>query len=92
MRFAVLPQALPGFVSYALLRLEINVRSAAVVGFVGVGGIGQELYTAVRQFVYRDVGAILLLIVAAVVVIDYVGDRLRERIRAGEDLHAAAPV
>jgi phosphonate transport system permease protein len=92
MRFAVLPQALPSFVSYALLRLEINVRSAAVVGFVGVGGIGQELYTAVRQFVYRDVGAILLLIVAAVVVIDYVGDHLRERIRAGEDLHAAAPV
>lgn len=87
MRFAAWPQALPGFVSYTLLRLEINVRSAAVVGFVGVGGIGQELYTAVRQFVYRDVGAILALIVLTVVCIDYAGDRLRQHIRAGEALH-----
>lgn len=86
MRFAAFPQAFPGFLSYALLRLEINVRSAAVVGFVGVGGIGQELYTAVRQFVYPDVGAILALIIAAVIGIDYAGDRLRQRIRAGEGL------
>lgn len=87
MRFAVLPQTLPGFVSYALLRLEINVRSAAVVGFVGVGGIGHELYTAVRQFVYPDVGAILLLIIATVVIIDRAGDWLREQIRAREEAH-----
>ena len=86
LRFAVLPQTLPALVSYALLRLEINVRSAAVVGFVGVGGIGQELYTAVRQFVYPDVGAILVLIVSTVVLVDAIGDRFRRRILGAEGL------
>src|SRR5262249_57064908 len=42
MRFAVVPQVLPNFASYALLRFEINVRQATVLGFVGAGGIGEE--------------------------------------------------
>ena len=49
-----------GFVSYALLRFEINVRGASVMGFVGAGGIGQELVVAIRKFYYSDVSAILL--------------------------------
>ena len=90
MRFGALPQVQPGLLSYTLLRLEINVRSAAVLGFVGVGGIGQELYTAVRQFIYADVGAILLMIITTVVLIDHLGDWLRGRLRSGEgaDEHA----
>ena len=46
-RFAVLPQVLPNFITYTLWRLELNIRSAAIVGFVGAGGIGQELYHAI---------------------------------------------
>ena len=42
-RYAVVPQVLSNFASYALLRFEINVRGAAVMGFVGAGGIGQEI-------------------------------------------------
>ncbi len=42
MRFAVVPQVTAGYASYALLRFEINVREASVMGFVGAGGIGQE--------------------------------------------------
>ena len=70
MRFAVLPQVSAGFASYSLLRFEINVREASVMGFVGAGGIGQELVVAVRKFYYSDVSAILLLIVVTVFVID----------------------
>ena len=41
-RYGIVPQVLPGFLSYALLRFEINVRSSTIIGFVGAGGIGQE--------------------------------------------------
>jgi phosphonate transport system permease protein len=70
MRFAILPQVTAGYASYALLRFEINVREASVMGFVGAGGIGQELVVAVRKFYYSDVSAILLLIIVTVFIID----------------------
>jgi phosphonate transport system permease protein len=76
-RFAVLPQVISNFASYGLLRFEINVRSAAVMGFVGAGGIGQDLMVAIRKFYYTDVSAILLLIIATVVIIDLATERLR---------------
>jgi phosphonate transport system permease protein len=70
MRFAVLPQVAAGFAGYTLLRFEINVRGASVMGFVGAGGIGQELVVAVRKFYYSDVSAILVMIIVTVFVID----------------------
>jgi phosphonate transport system permease protein len=69
-RFAVLPQVAAGFATYTLLRFEINVRGASVMGFVGAGGIGQELVVAIRKFYYSDVSAILLMIILTVFVID----------------------
>jgi phosphonate transport system permease protein len=79
-RFGALPQVLSNFVSYALLRFEINVRGAAVMGFVGAGGIGQDLIEAVRKFYYTDVSAILLLIVVTVMLIDFFTERVRHRL------------
>lgn len=76
-RYAVVPQVLPNFASYALLRFEINARSATVIGFVGAGGIGQDLLEAIRKFYYSDVSAILLLIIAMVMIIDMSTERLR---------------
>ena len=78
-RFAVLPQVLSNFVSYSLLRFEINVRGAAIMGFVGAGGIGKELLLSIRQFYYADVSAILLMIIVTVVCIDLLTERLRHR-------------
>jgi phosphonate transport system permease protein len=77
MRFAVLPQVLPNFLSYGLLRFEINVRAASVLGIVGAGGIGEELYLVVRRFIYSDISAIVLLILLAVSLIDMGCERLR---------------
>ncbi|WP_338666073.1 phosphonate ABC transporter, permease protein PhnE [Pararoseomonas sp. SCSIO 73927] len=76
-RFAALPQVLANFVSYALLRFEINVRQASVLGFVGAGGIGQDLIEAIRKFYYNDVSAILLLIIVTVMIIDFGTEKLR---------------
>ena len=76
-RFAVLPQVLPNYASYVLWRFEINVRTAAVMGFVGAGGIGMELITAVRSLYYEDISAILILIVATVSLIDIGCEKVR---------------
>ncbi|MBB1090103.1 phosphonate ABC transporter, permease protein PhnE [Rhodopseudomonas pseudopalustris] len=83
MRFAVLPQAIAGFASYALLRFEVNVRGASVMGFVGAGGIGQELVVAIRKFYYSDVSAILLMIVVTVFLIDISTGWIRGRLFGG---------
>jgi phosphonate transport system permease protein len=80
MRYGALPQVLPTFVSYALLRFEINVRGAAVIGFVGAGGIGVDLLEAIRKFYYSDVSAMLLLIVITVAIIDTVTGVVRHRL------------
>jgi len=77
MRFAVLPQVIAGYTSYALLRFEINVREASVMGFVGAGGIGMELVVAIRKFYYSDVSAILVTIILTVFLIDIATGKLR---------------
>lgn len=79
-RYAVLPQVLPNFASYTLLRFEINVRASSVVGFVGAGGIGQELYTVIRQFIYVDISAIVLLLIVTVALLDIICEHLRHRL------------
>jgi phosphonate transport system permease protein len=79
-RFGALPQVLPNLASYTLLRFEINVRASSIVGFVGAGGIGQDLFVAIRKFYYTDVSAILLMIIVAVSIMDIVTERIRHRL------------
>jgi phosphonate transport system permease protein len=77
MRYGALPQVLPAFLSYALLRFEINVRSSSIIGFVGAGGLGQEIRTAISLQAYTDLSALFLIILATVIVIDLGCERLR---------------
>ena len=85
-RFGVVPQILSNFVSYTLLRFEINVRGATVLGFVGAGGIGKELISSIRQFYYADVSAILVIVIGTVFLIDGATERLRHKLLSmGED-------
>jgi len=88
-RYAALPQVLPNFTTYTLWRLELNIRSAAIVGFVGAGGIGQELYQAIGLNYYEDVSAIVLMVVVTITVIDLVCERIRHRIIGRESLQWA---
>jgi phosphonate transport system permease protein len=80
MRYGVVPQMLPGFLSYGLLRFEINVRSSTIIGFVGAGGIGQELKRVIGFNIYEEVSAICILILLIVVAIDLISERVRHRL------------
>ena len=80
MRFGVVPQVLANFATYVLLRFEINVRSGSVVGIVGAGGIGQDLFVAIRKFYYSDVSAILLMIIVTVALLDLLSGHIRRRL------------
>src|ERR1700741_3007525 len=78
--YAMLPQALPQFVTYNLYWFEVGVRSATVLGMVGAGGIGFELVTTIRLFEWRECGVVLLLILAMVTLIDLASTYIRGRI------------
>jgi phosphonate transport system permease protein len=82
-RYAVLPQVLSGLATYGLLRFEMNFRGSSIMGFVGAGGIGQELLISVRKFYYSDVSAILVMIIVTVFILDILTARLLKRLSAG---------
>jgi len=68
--YATLPVVLPQFTSYALYRWEYNIRMAAVLGFVGAGGLGQMLYVSLSMFRTDQAATLLLAMIAIVIVVD----------------------
>ena len=58
----VVPSVLPALTGIGLYRLDENIRSSLVLGFVGAGGIGFELLTAMNLFQYREVSLLLIVI------------------------------
>jgi phosphonate transport system permease protein len=77
MIFGVVPQVAPNFFSYAMLRFEINVRASSIIGFVGAGGIGQELNRVISFYSDDRVLAVLFLVVLMVTIIDLISERIR---------------
>ena len=80
LRWAILPQALPYFLSHTLFRFELNIRGAVVLGIVGAGGIGFILTEYQRLFQYQNVSIVLLTIVALVMSIDMISGWTRRRL------------
>ena len=85
MWLGVIPQVAPNWLSYTLLRFEINVRASAILGFVGAGGIGYDLKIAMQwgQGRYDLVVSIFLLLFLTIVVIDRISDHARMRLVKG---------
>lgn len=81
MWLGVIPQVAPNYLSYALMRFEINVRASAILGFVGSGGIGYDLKNAFSwgQGRYDEVAAIFLLLFATIVVFDQISGHYRNK-------------
>ena len=75
--FAVLPQILPDLISFTLYRFETNIRAASVLGLIGAGGIGYLMNTSFRTFQYQEAAAIVLVLIALVMLVDYLSSRLR---------------
>ncbi|MCL4128421.1 UNVERIFIED_CONTAM: hypothetical protein GTU68_032626 [Idotea baltica] len=85
MWLGVLPQVAPNFLSYTLLRFEINIRASAILGFVGAGGIGSELRHAMSWGPGRfdEAAAIFLLLFGAIVFFDQLSSRYRNKLTKG---------
>jgi len=77
---AVVPGVAPSLLGIALYRLDENVRSSLVLGFVGAGGIGFQILTAMNLFQYRDVSMYLLLTFALVVIVERISATVRRAI------------
>lgn len=80
LRYAIIPQILPQFMSYTLYAFEVNVRAAAVLGYVGAGGIGQKYQIWLEMRRFDKVGMIILVSFFAVLIIDFVSSQLRKRL------------
>jgi len=79
--FAVFPQVMPRFIGLSLYRLDINFRESAVIGIVGAGGIGATLNTAMDRYEYGTAAAVILVIIAIVMLAEYLSSHLRARIQ-----------
>lgn len=79
-RWAIWPQVAPHFISLFLFRFELNVRVAVVLGLVGAGGIGFLLTQYMRLFQYTKVLTVILVILALVMLVDFISSRLRKAV------------
>jgi phosphonate transport system permease protein len=81
-RYGIVPEVLPDFLSFALYRFDLNVRSASVLGLVGAGGIGAllELRRSQGASAYPQIGMILLGVIGTVLLVDFCSARLRAKL------------
>ncbi|HEY2990466.1 MAG TPA: phosphonate ABC transporter, permease protein PhnE, partial [Candidatus Binatia bacterium] len=77
--YAIMPQVLPQFISYTLYRWEVNIRVAAVLGFVGAGGLGQRIHIAISLFLENQLLTYLIFIYVLVTIVDYLSAYLRRK-------------
>ncbi len=87
MKFGVLPQVLPNYLSYFMLRFEINVRASAILGFVGAGGIGAELRRTIGwgQGAGDETAALFLLLILTIFIIDQTSSYFRTKMIVAAD-------
>ena len=85
--FGIVPQVMPNFLSYALLRLEINVRASTIIGAVGGGGIGEVLRLSISRTHEAKTLAIVLLLFLTIVAVDQLSAWLRRKL-VGEQAFA----
>jgi phosphonate transport system permease protein len=77
---AVLPQITNPFISFTIYRLDTNVRLAPILGLVGGGGIGTDLFQSIQLFHYGAAGLIIFMIVFTVATMDFVSAQIRKRL------------
>ncbi|MEN2769229.1 phosphonate ABC transporter, permease protein PhnE [Ornithinibacillus xuwenensis] len=78
--YAVMPQVIPEFLSYAIYRFEVDIRASSILGIVGAGGIGTMIFFASSNRDWNQMGTILLGIIIVVTVIDFASAKIRRKI------------
>ncbi|WEJ31741.1 phosphonate ABC transporter, permease protein PhnE [Devosia sp. SD17-2] len=79
-RYGIIPQVMPNFVSYGLLRLEVNVRASTIIGAVGGGGIGEVFRLSIGRDYAAQTYAIIILLLVTIIAIDQFSGWLRRRL------------
>lgn len=75
--YGVWPQIMPAFAGVTVFRWDINIRESTILGLVGAGGIGLQLQASINIVAWQQVSVILLLILSAVIVSEWVSARVR---------------
>ena len=83
-RYGILPQLFPDFMSTLIYRFDMNLRDATVLGLVGAGGIGAPLIFAMSAYRWNEVGSILLGLIVLVLIIETISSRIRNKLTRGE--------
>ena len=78
--YGIVPQVMPAFAGISVFRWDINIRESTVLGLVGAGGIGLPLNAAITTLTWTQVSLILLVIIATVVVSEWVSAKVRHAI------------
>ncbi|MDM5316395.1 phosphonate ABC transporter, permease protein PhnE [Fictibacillus sp. b24] len=78
--FAILPQIWPNVLSQFFYRFEVAIRTSLILGLIGGGGIGQQLFIHFKTFQYQLVSVDVLLIMVMVILVDYIGGKIREKV------------
>ena len=78
--YGLLPQSLPNLVSYTLYRWECAIRASAILGFVGAGGLGQQIEISMRMFNFNQVTTLVAILFVMVAGVDALSARVRNAI------------
>ena len=81
LNYSVQPQFMPRLIGLSIYRLDSNFRHSSVVGLVGAGGIGATLNTAFDRYEYDTAAAIIIIIIAIVLFLEYVSSYTRSKIQ-----------
>ncbi|MGV3576545.1 MAG: phosphonate ABC transporter, permease protein PhnE [Devosia sp.] len=88
-RYAIVPQVMPNFVSYGLLRMEINVRASTIIGAVGGGGIGEVFRLSIGRDYAAQTYAIIIMLLVTIIIIDQFSGWLRRRLVGNQGFNLA---
>ncbi|WP_100399146.1 phosphonate ABC transporter, permease protein PhnE [Bacillus sp. FJAT-44742] len=78
--FAIVPQIWPNILSHYFYRFEVAIRTSLILGFIGGGGIGQQLFNQFQSFNYTAMAVSILLIMLLVIMVDMFGSYVRKRV------------
>lgn len=82
-RYGILPQLFPDFISTVIYRFDMNLRDASILGIVGAGGIGAPLIFSMNSYRWNEVGAIIIGLIVLVLIIEFISTKIRVKLARG---------
>lgn len=80
LKHVVIPQLIPGYISWTLFMFEITIRASAVLGLVGGGGIGSQIKLTMDLFQYSKTATVITIMVIMILAVEFLTQRIRERL------------